>query len=93
MHQQRPIRSQYGRLLGWRYPHSRHKVLLRSYWWRASGVGEEPSWDASQAWQRVCIKPEIVGCSNVHVRNKNLPGFTTNYKVRMKRPPQLGVLN
>jgi len=55
MHQQRPIRSDYGRLVGRRYPHSRHKALLLSHWRRASGVGGWSSGDAWQAWQKVCI--------------------------------------
>ncbi len=36
---------------------------------------------------------EIVGCSGARVRNKNVPGFTTDYEDLMKRPPQLAVLS
>ena len=39
------------------------------------------------------MNPEIVGCSSACVRNKNLPGFTTDYKELMKRLPQLTVLS
>jgi hypothetical protein len=80
MHQQRSIRSDYDGQMGRRYPHSRHKVLLRSDWWRASGVGRWLPEDAPQAWQKVCINLETVGFSNACVRNKNLPGFTTDYR-------------
>ena len=93
MHQQCPIRSDNGGLMGRGYPHSRHKVLLRSDWWSASGVGGWLPEDAPQAWQKVCINPEIVGCSNACVRNKNLPGFTTDYREPMKRPPPFAVLS
>ena len=38
------------------------------------------------------MNPEIAGCSSACVRNKNLPGFTTDYNEPVKRPSQLGVL-
>jgi len=38
------------------------------------------------------MNPEIVGCSSPCERNKNLPGFTTDYTDPTKRPLQLVVL-
>jgi hypothetical protein len=93
MHLQRVIRSNCDRLLGRRYPQSRHKVLLRSHWRRASGVGASLSEDASQVWQEACMNLEIVGCSSACVRNKNVPRFTTDYKEPDERLPRLTVLS
>ena len=39
------------------------------------------------------MSSEIVGRSSACVRNKNLPGFTTDYKELMKRLPPLIVLS
>ena len=36
---------------------------------------------------------KIVGRSGVGVRNKNVPGFTTDYRELMKRSAQLSVLS
>ena len=33
------------------------------------------------------MNSEIVSCSGARVSNKNLPGFTTDYKELMKRLP------
>jgi hypothetical protein len=39
------------------------------------------------------MRVEVPGCSRACVRNKNIPGFTTDYKDLMKRLPQLLVLS
>jgi hypothetical protein len=39
------------------------------------------------------MNPEIVGCSNACVRNKNAPRFTTHYKEPGERLPRLTVLS
>ena len=46
-----------------------------------------------QPGRRLALSSEIVGCSSVCVRNKNAPGFTTDYKESMKRLPELVVLS
>src|SRR6516165_3357469 len=80
-------------LLGHSYPHSRHKVLLRSHWRRASRVSACLSGEWGASLQEACMRVEVPGCSRACVRNKNIPGFTTDYKDLVKRLPQLVVLS
>src|SRR5215469_12497630 len=67
------------------YPHSRHKVLSCSH--REEGMVRRRCLPRmrSQVWQEACLSTEIVSCSAVRERTKNVPGFTTDYKEPMKR--------
>jgi len=59
--------------------HSRHKVLLLSYWWRASCDRVCRFANGPRVWQEACMSTGIVGCRANCSGSKNLPEFTQAY--------------